>query len=222
MLAYYDERAPEYEEAYTGGTGTASIADPDVFKVEATTLEGIVAGVIRGRVLDLACGTAYWLPHYAASASSITLFDQSDRMLFEARRKASGYGVLERCEFVHGDFFEHKFLSQSHDTALVGFFLSHLTEAQEAGLFRALRMVLGASGRFLVLDSAWSPERAKVNKKVERQTRQLNDGTAFEIYKRYCGRDDIDRWAQSYDVEVRVEHFGQAFYAVSGRFGSSV
>jgi hypothetical protein len=35
MLAYYDERAPEYEEAYTRGTGTASISDPEVFKVEA-------------------------------------------------------------------------------------------------------------------------------------------------------------------------------------------
>ena len=27
MLAYYDERASEYEEAYTRGTGTASIKD---------------------------------------------------------------------------------------------------------------------------------------------------------------------------------------------------
>ena len=35
MLAYYDERAPEYEEAYTIGTGTASIPDPEVFKAGA-------------------------------------------------------------------------------------------------------------------------------------------------------------------------------------------
>lgn len=48
-------------------------------------LEGIVAGVVHGRLLDLACGTAYWLPHYAANCPRITLFDQSDRMLAEAR-----------------------------------------------------------------------------------------------------------------------------------------
>lgn len=30
MLAYYNERAPEYEEAYTLGIGTASISDPSV------------------------------------------------------------------------------------------------------------------------------------------------------------------------------------------------
>ena len=62
MLAYYDERAPEYEEAYTRGTGTASIPDPEVFKAEARAMEDIVARVVHGRVMDLACGTAYWLP----------------------------------------------------------------------------------------------------------------------------------------------------------------
>lgn len=48
---------------------------------------------------------------------------------------------------------------------------------------------------------------------------RLNDGTAFEIYKRYCDRDDIARWAQKKDVKLRIEHFGPAFYAVSGVFG---
>ena len=219
MLAYYNERAPEYDEAYTRGTGTASIPDPQVFKADARVLEGIVARVVHGRLMDLACGTAYWLPHYAGNCSSITLFDQSDRMLAEARSKASGLGILARCAFVHGDFFEHDFTRHSHDTVLVGFFLSHLTEAQERVLFDALRTLLASAGRFLILDSAWSPERAKFNSKVERQPRQLIDGTSFDIYKRYCDRDDISRWAQEHDVELRIEYFGPAFYAVSGVFG---
>jgi putative acetyltransferase len=40
VLAYDDERAREYEEAYTVGTGTASIPDPEVFKADARALEG--------------------------------------------------------------------------------------------------------------------------------------------------------------------------------------
>jgi ubiquinone/menaquinone biosynthesis C-methylase UbiE len=221
MLAYYNERAPEYEEAYTLGTGTASISDPEVFKAEARVLEGIVARVAHGSLMDLACGTAYWLPHYAANCSRITLFDQSERMLAEARTKASGLGILDRCAFVQQDFFGHDFAPDSHDTALVGFFLSHLTDAQECVLFDALRTVLQPGGQFLILDSAWSPERAKFNSKVERQSRQLTDGTPFEIYKRYCDRDDISRWAEQHDVTLRLEHFGPAFYAVSGVFGRS-
>jgi hypothetical protein len=99
---------------------------------------------------------------------------------------------------------------------LVGFFLSHLTEAQERILFDALRTLLSPGGRFLILDSAWSPERAKSNRKVGHQTRRLNDGRSFEIYKRYCDRDDILSWTQKHDVELCIEHFGLAFYAVSG------
>jgi hypothetical protein len=81
--------------------------------------------------------------------------------------------------------------------------------------------MLKTGGRFLILDSAWSVERAKFNAKVERQARQLNDGTAFDIYKRYCDRDDISGWTRAYGVTLRIEHFGKAFYAVSGAFNSA-
>ena len=37
---------------------------------------------------------------------------------------------------------------------------------------------------------AWSDARARVNTKIERQERRLNDGTRFEIYKRYFDRGD--------------------------------
>jgi ubiquinone/menaquinone biosynthesis C-methylase UbiE len=218
MLEYYDERAPEYEEAYTLGTGTASIPDPEVFKAEARVLAAIVRQFARGRIMDLACGTAFWLPEYAPNCSHITLFDQSDRMLMEALAKVNRLGLVDRCVFLRGDFFEHHFERRAYDTALAGFFLSHLTQAQEPSLFETLRLMLDPSGRFLILDSAWSPERATFNHKVEHQPRRLNDGTTFEIYKRYCDRDDIARWAADYGVELQVEHFGPAFYAVSGRF----
>lgn len=217
MLDYYNERAPEYEQAYTLGTGTSSISDPNVFKTEATTLAGIVHQFGKGRMIDIACGTGYWLPHYADHCSHITLFDQSERMLEQCREKVERFAIADRCTLVQGDLFEHAFGRGTHDSALIGFLLSHLTEEQEPRLFDVLRTVLaGSSGRFLILDSAWSAERAKFNAKVERQPRRLNDGTSFEIYKRYCDRDDIAAWESKYGVTVRVEHFGTAFFAVSG------
>ena len=42
MLAYYDERAPEYEQAYTWGQGW-SIPDPEVFKAEARCWQASLA-----------------------------------------------------------------------------------------------------------------------------------------------------------------------------------
>jgi hypothetical protein len=149
---------------------------------------------------------------------SVIESDVRAHALAEARAKASRLGILARCDFVQGDFFKHDFPLHSHDTALVGVLLSHLAQDQERVLFDALQILLDSGGRFLILDSAWSPERAKFNSKVERQPRRLNDGTAFEIYKRYCDQDDISRWAREYNVSLDIEHFGPAFYAVSGTF----
>ena len=219
MLDYYNERAPEYEEAYTIGTGTASIPDPEVFRTEARELAGIVRSFGSGRLIDLACGTGYWLPFYADQCSHITLFDQSEKMLGECGTKVDRLGLADRCVLRRGDFFEYDVGSATYDRALVGFFLSHLEESEGPLLFETLRRMLGSAGRFLILDSAWSAERAKYNQKIERQERRLNDGTRFEIYKRYSDRSDIHAWASRHDATVRIEYFGTAFFAASGHFG---
>ena len=221
MLRYYDQRAREYEEAYVLGTGTASIPDPGVFRTEAALLAGIVGRFGHGRLIDLACGTGYWLSCYADRCSSVTLFDQSQGMLDECRQKITRLGIGQRCRVVAADFLGYQFEPAAFDCALVGFFLSHLTEPQEGALFQALERMLTCSGRFLILDSAYSAERARFNAKIERQQRRLNDGLCFEIYKRYCDREDIAGWAAKYDVTTVVEHFGVAFYAVSGTFNRS-
>src|ERR1700730_6862029 len=95
---------------------------------------------------------------YASGCSRITLFDQSEKMLAESRSKVEQLGVGDRCSFLQADFFAHEFRRDAYDCAFVGFFLSHLTEAQEALLFAGLKKMLDpSSGRFLILDSAWSP-----------------------------------------------------------------
>lgn len=71
---------------------------------------------------------------------------------------------------------------------------------------------------FLILDSAWSEERARVNTKVERQIRGLNDGTTFAIYKRYLDENDIGAWSDKYSTSLCVEYVGPGFFAVSGKF----
>ena len=218
MFRYYDERASEYEDAYVKGTGTASIPDPEVFRAEAALLAGIVERFARGRIVDLACGTGYWLPYYAPQCSSITLVDQAARMLDECGKKVAAVGVAGRTEIIHGDVFSRSVGEHAYDCALVGFLLSHLTVDEEARFFELLPRALDSNGRFLILESAYSPERARFNAKVELQERHLNDGARFEIYKRYVDRDDIAAWAAKYRATIVLEHFGTAFVAVSGSF----
>ena len=216
MLRYYDERASEYEEAYVLGTGTASIVDPEVFRREALLLTQMVEHFARGRLVDLACGTGYWLPYYVAGCSSVTLIDQAPRMLQECRKKIASLDALDRITIVQDDVLEHSFRPRAFDSALVGFLISHLTDEEEQQLFERLKTMLDTDGRFLILDSAWSPERARFNRKTERQERRLNDGSRFEIYKRYIDRQDVVEWERKYGVATSIEHFGTAFIAVSG------
>ena len=76
--------------------------------------------------------------------------------------------------------------------------------------------MLAPGGRFLILDSAWSAHRARFNAKVERQQRRLNDGTLYEIYKRYLDEQDLAGWTEKYRITLSIEHFGTAFLAASG------
>src|SRR5262245_45975932 len=218
MLRYYNECAAEYEETVLFGARSASIPDPNVFRSEGRTLAAVIERIVSGRVIDIACGTAFWLQHYAARCSHVTLFDQSEKMLAEAKRKVSQHLLDDRCVTIRGNFFEHDFPLAAYDSAFTCFFLSHLNEQQEAGLFARLHQMLGTSGRFVICDSAWTAERARFNRKIEHQQRQLDDGTAFTVYKRYCDQDDIAGWKRKYGVRLQVEHFGTAFYAVSGAF----
>jgi ubiquinone/menaquinone biosynthesis C-methylase UbiE len=218
MLVYYNERASEYEEAYTLGTGTASITDPTVFTTEIGVLERIVRGFGSGHLLDLACGTGYWLPLYIGNCSRVTLFDQSERMLSECGLKVRRRAVADRCSLVRGDIFDYDFAPRAYDCALVGFLLSHTSEAQEHLVMQVLRKTIRPGARVLILESAWTDVRARFNHKVEQQTRRLNDGTEFQIYKRYIGRDDIAAWDRKYGLRTTIEHFGEALCAVSATF----
>lgn len=218
MLAYYNERASEYEEAYTRGTGTASITDPTVFTTEIAVLEGIVRGFGCGHLLDVACGTGYWFSHYIGNCSRVTLFDQSERMLVECELKVRRLAIGHRCSLVRGDVFDHEFAPRAYDCALVGFLLSHVSEEQEHLVMQALRATLRSGASFLILESAWTELRARFNQKTERQPRRLNDGTEFTVYKRYISRDDIAAWERNYGVTTTIEHFGEALCAVSAAF----
>jgi len=107
MFKYYDERAKEYDEIYTLGKGPASINDPRVYMEETKTLQRIVNRMCRGKLLDIPCGTAFWLTSYAEKCSSVHLFDQSDNMLDQAKLKALQAGIADRCSYFVGDLLEN-------------------------------------------------------------------------------------------------------------------
>ena len=215
MNDYYNERAAEFDEIYTLGKPPGKVLDPELYMAEARSLSSLVSELAHGRLLDIPCGTGYWLQFYAAKCSSITLVDQSENMLRNCRKTARDHEVVEISEFIQGDALEVSLDQKSFDTVLVGFFLSHLTDAQMDLFLRMLRKALKPDGRVIIMDSSWSQFR-KSRPKKGTAVRKLNDGRTYEIYKRYFDGDDIELMSESYNMDLTVLHDGQIYLGVTG------
>jgi len=213
MKLYYDARANEYEEVYAGH-GPA-IPDPSAYARDVKETSEIVSAFATGQLIDIGCGTGFWLPHYAFNCSHITLLDQSEKMLSECRRKAEQLGVLEKCHFVHADFFTTD-LSTQYTGALTGFLLSHLSFTWEARFFARLESILKPRAPLLLIDSAWSSKRRRYRQKEGIQKRSLRDGRTFLVYKRYFDRSDIGRIFTMHNLTLNSLYFGDVFFAALG------
>jgi len=114
LLKYYDTRAPEYEQIYyrDAPQRRQELAD------EAARLTDLVRDC---SVLDLACGTGYWLERMAAAARRITAVDISSEMIAQARQKKLSCPVA----FVRADMHDLPFAADSFERITLGFWLSH-------------------------------------------------------------------------------------------------
>ena len=183
MKAYYDRRAPEYDDWYRG-VGLYADRDRPGWHDEVDALGRALASLPPARTLDVACGTGF-LTRYLPG--DVVGLDQSESMLEEARRQAPG------AEFVHGDALSLPFEDGSFGRVFTGHFYGHLDGGdRERFLAEARRL----APELVVVDSAL---REDVEPE-ERQERTLNDGSRWEVYKRYFEPDDLARELGGGDV----------------------
>ncbi len=168
MKAYYDARAREYDEWYEG-LGRFDALDRPRWDADVRELEQVVASLPQARTLDVACGTGFLTRHLHGETVGL---DQSASMLaIAAQRVAAG-------EFVQGDALALPFEDGSFDRVFTGHFYGHLEPGVcEAFLLEARRV----APELVVVDSAVRPDRQE----EEQQERVLNDGSRWEVYKRY-------------------------------------
>ena len=168
MKTYYDRRAPEYDDWYRGLGRFEELERPH-WDDEVAALERCVASLEPARVLDVACGTAFLTRHLRGDVVGL---DQSERMLAVAREQAP------RATFVRGDALALPFPDDSFDRVFTGHFYGHLEEPDRLRFLREARRV---AGELVVVDAAVRHERQA----VEWQERVLNDGSRWQVYKRY-------------------------------------
>ena len=174
MKAYYDRRAPEYDEWYRG-IGQYAERNRPGWHDEVDALAGALAALPSARTLDVACGTGFLTRHLPGEVVGL---DQSESMLDEARRQAP------KAEFVQGDALDLPFEDGSFGRVFTGHFYGHLEGAdRERFLTEARRL----APELVIVDSALREDVEP----VERQERILNDGSRWEVYKRYFKPDAL-------------------------------
>jgi ubiquinone/menaquinone biosynthesis C-methylase UbiE len=168
VKAYYDSRAPEYDEWYLG-TGLFAGRDRPGWEAEIEALRRTLEALSPAKTLDVACGTGFLTRHLPGE---IVGLDQSESMLEEARRQAPN------ATYVRGDALSLPFEDGSFERIFIGHFYGHLEEPERETFLREARRL---APELVIVDSAIQPDVPA----EEWQERMLNDGTQWEVYKRY-------------------------------------
>lgn len=172
--AYYDRRAPEYDD-WWHGTGLFAARDRPGWDDAVAGLVAALAGLSPARTLDVACGTAFLARHLPGLVIG---FDQSAAMAAIAReRLPSGIVVL-------GDALALPFPDGTFERLTTAHFYGHLEPEQQTAFLREARRV---ACEVVVIDSATRPGEPL----EQRQERVLRDGTRHRVLKRFFTADAL-------------------------------
>jgi ubiquinone/menaquinone biosynthesis C-methylase UbiE len=200
MEVYYDRRAREYDDFYTG-EGLYATRDRPLWFEDRAALERVIADLSPAEVLDVACGTGLLTQ---SLAGEVTAFDQSQRMLDVAKSR------VPSARFVRGSAFDLPFEDGAFDRVFTGHFYGHLRPLQREAFLAEARRV---APELVIVDAARRPGGPA----EEIQERPLLvDGSVHEVYKRwFSGRGLVDELGGG-----QVLHDGPWFVVVVHRFAA--
>jgi demethylmenaquinone methyltransferase/2-methoxy-6-polyprenyl-1,4-benzoquinol methylase len=184
MLAYYEARAPEYDDWYLRrGRYARGPIDDMAWSVDLDVatrwLDGLPLG---GRVVEIATGTGWWSP-LLASKGELWCYDGAVAPLERARERLLAHGL--RAHIHVRDAWAEP--DATFDVLFTGFWLSHVPRARLAPFLDIARRWLRPGGRFVFIDSRFDPASSAVDhspkREAETSIRRLDDGRTFTIPK---------------------------------------
>jgi ubiquinone/menaquinone biosynthesis C-methylase UbiE len=167
IRAYYEARAPEYDDAFLGQGLFAGEPRPG-FDDEVRQLASTLAELGPSRTVDVACGTGLLTRHL----EGVVGVDYSPTMLRIAQSR------IPRAQLVRADGMALPFANRSFDRLVTGHFYGHLFPS-ERGKFLA-------EARRVAMELVVFEERLRDDLEPESlEERELSDGSSHRVYKRY-------------------------------------
>jgi SAM-dependent methyltransferase len=174
VRAYYDRRAPEYDDWWLG-RGLYADRERPGWEDELRRLEDVIRDLSPVRTLDVACGTGFLTRHLRGEVVGL---DASERMLEVAR------GQAPAAHFEHGDALSLPFEDGAFDRVFTSYFYCHLEdEERERFLAEARRVAPELVVVASILGDGDASERW--------EERRLKDGSSWNVYKRVFEGPDL-------------------------------
>ena len=184
MLAYYEARAPEYDDWYLRrGRYARGPIDDMAWSVDLDIATRWLDGLpLAGRIVELATGTGWWSP-LLASKGELWCYDGTAAPLERARERLVAHGL--RAHLHVRDAWAEP--DATFDVLFTGFWLSHVPRPRLGAFLDIARRWLRPGGRFVFIDSRFDPASSAVDHRPSREAettiRRLDDGRTFTIPK---------------------------------------
>ncbi|MDQ6696729.1 MAG: class I SAM-dependent methyltransferase [Actinomycetota bacterium] len=185
LLAYYEARAPEYDDWYLrrGRYARGPVHDAAwnaELDVAGRWLDGLP---IAGEIVELAAGTGWWSP-LLAEKGELSLYDAAQAPLDRARERLVAHRL--RAHIHLRDAWAEP--DRAVDAVFTGFWLSHVPRARLDTFLRLVRRWLKPGGTFAFIDSLPDPQSSAADHPTpadDASIRRLDDGRLFTIVKVY-------------------------------------
>jgi demethylmenaquinone methyltransferase/2-methoxy-6-polyprenyl-1,4-benzoquinol methylase len=211
LLAYYEARAPEYDDWYLrrGRYARGPIHDA-AWNAELDAAGRWLDGLpIRGEIVELAAGTGWWSP-LLASKGEVSLYDGAAAPLDRARERLVAHGL--RAHLHVRDAWAEP--DRQVDAVFTGFWLSHVPRERLDSFVELVGRWLKPDGVFAFIDSLPDEQSGAADHPSPadgRSLRRLNDGREFTIVKVFHTPAELER-------ALGAAGFRDAAVTTTGRF----
>jgi demethylmenaquinone methyltransferase/2-methoxy-6-polyprenyl-1,4-benzoquinol methylase len=211
MLAYYEARAPEYDDWYLrrGRYARGPIHDAAWNAELDAAGRWLDALPIGGEIVELAAGTGWWSP-LLASKGELSLYDAAGAPLDRARERLLAHAL--RAHLHLRDAWAEP--DRRVDAVFTGFWLSHVPRDRIDAFLALVRRWLRPGGIFAFIDSLFDPQSSAADHPTpadDVSVRHLDDGREFTVVKVYYGPDELG-------AALRRAGFEDASVTTTGRF----
>lgn len=185
QVGYYRRRASEYDrDMWQRHSSDAALAV--LFDAADRWFASLP---VRGRVLELGCGTGAWTVPLASRAESVVAVDAAPEMLQVAADRISAHGNVE---LIEADLFDWTPPGR-FEVVFASFVYSHVPRQHEPVFWDLIATALTPGGLVAIIDAA--PQRASEEEPdpddPDVVRRRLRDGSTHRIVKVFRESEDV-------------------------------